>query len=112
MAKMTAKLCKTGINAGKPKCLKLFITAPAGERIEVAFVDPDAEPEIAEEPEAPPSTVGLAALARRLGAFGVDFVPVMGEIEPHDIHPGLDQLVEYFGVVRGRAEGGDDFGST
>src|SRR3989344_9391943 len=54
----------------------------------------------------------LAALARRLCALGVDFVPVVREIEPHDIHPGLEQLVQYFGVVRGRTEGSDDFGST
>ena len=42
----------------------LFVTAPAGERIEVTFVDPDAEPEIVDEIEASPSTPGLAALAR------------------------------------------------
>src|SRR3990167_215591 len=56
--------------------------------------------------------VRLAALACRFGALGVDFIPVMREIEPRDVHPGLDQLVEDLGVVRGRAEGGDDFGST
>jgi ATP-dependent Clp protease ATP-binding subunit ClpC len=40
----------------------LFVTAPAGERIEVAFVDPDAEPDLEEKEE--PAALDLRALSR------------------------------------------------
>ena len=41
----------------------LFVTAPSGERIEVVFVDPDAEPEVEAEEETP-SARELAGVAR------------------------------------------------
>ena len=41
----------------------LFVTAPSGERIEVLFVDPDAEPVISDEGEAP-SSLELPGVAR------------------------------------------------
>jgi ATP-dependent Clp protease ATP-binding subunit ClpC len=40
----------------------LFVTAPAGDRIEVAFVDPDAEPELADREE--DAALDVAALTR------------------------------------------------
>jgi ATP-dependent Clp protease ATP-binding subunit ClpC len=42
----------------------LFVSAPGGARIEVAFVDPDADGAAAAGSDEPPSPLGLAALAR------------------------------------------------
>jgi hypothetical protein len=34
------------------------------------------------------------------------------EIDPDDIAAGPDQLLQGFGIIGGRPEGGDDLGST
>src|SRR3990172_7384156 len=58
------------------------------------------------------AAVRLGALARLFGALHVYVGQVVGKIEAHHVHAGLDELFEDLRVVRGRAEGGDDFRST
>jgi ATP-dependent Clp protease ATP-binding subunit ClpC len=59
LAPLAAAIVEQSVPAGDQF---LFVTAPSGERIEVAFVDPDAEPEL--EPEEAGATLELPALAR------------------------------------------------
>ena len=60
----------------------LFVTAPGGDRIEVTFVDPDAEP-VSDEADGG-STIALdvsrASRARRRATQAVRFV--LGELDP------------------------------
>lgn len=56
----------------------LFVTAPAGERIEVTFVDPDAEPEIEADGEA--AAPDLQALARAPRGDGASVAVLLAEL--------------------------------
>jgi len=57
----------------------LFITAPGGDRIEVAFVDPDAEPEIDEDGEA--DALDVSALARSPKGDEASVRFILGELQ-------------------------------
>ncbi len=59
LAPLAAAIVEQSIPAGDQF---LFVTAPAGERIEVVFVDPDAEPQLEDEEEL--AALELPALAR------------------------------------------------
>ena len=60
LAPLAAAIVEQSVPAGDQF---LFVTAPSGERIEVVFVDPDAEPSTEGEHEAP-TEVDLPVLAR------------------------------------------------
>ena len=57
----------------------LFVTAPAGERIDVAFVDPDAEPELEDDGEL--AGLDLASLARSPKGDEATVRFVLGELD-------------------------------
>jgi ATP-dependent Clp protease ATP-binding subunit ClpC len=57
----------------------LFVTAPSGERIHVAFVDPDEEPEI--ETDTDQAALDLKDLARAPRGDGASVVTVLAELE-------------------------------
>jgi hypothetical protein len=42
----------------------------------------------------------------------VNLVPLVRKVEAYHIQAGFDQFVDDFRIFSGRAEGGDDFGST
>jgi ATP-dependent Clp protease ATP-binding subunit ClpC len=59
----------------------LFVTAPGGERIEVAFVDPDAEPDIGGEEDEEASVLDLPTMARAARGDDASVRFVLGELD-------------------------------
>ena len=76
LAPLAAAIVEQSVPAGDQF---LFVTAPGGERIEVVFVDPDAEPEIRAEGE--PEALELPALARSPRGEDATVRFVLGELE-------------------------------
>src|SRR3989344_5155923 len=58
------------------------------------------------------ASVGLSTVARGFGALDVDFMQIVGKIEPYHVNTGFDQPVENFRVLGNRPQRGDDFSST
>src|SRR4029453_7139809 len=66
--------------------------------------------QVAHDPDLAPSL--LADLSDAPNVLGLVLRRPVGEVEPEDVDPGLEQLTEHLGLPARRAERGDDLGAT
>jgi ATP-dependent Clp protease ATP-binding subunit ClpC len=92
LAPLAASIVEQSVPAGDQF---LFITAPRGERIEVVFVDPDAEPEVAEQEGV--AKLDLPTLARAPRGDDGSVRLVLAELER------VDEAVERTQAQKGHA---------
>ena len=54
----------------------------------------------------------LRCFANKPRGFGVEFVRTVAEVEPRNVHSGIDHRQQHFGIGRSGADCGNDFGAA